>query len=225
MDKSVIKLSHCEKDIFCFFVPDQCPECGMSFSGKRLEEAPVSVPNPFSNGHKVPCAFLVASAEHSVLRDFDGRSDLHTGITNTKGIVYNYTRAGVQREQEGWERCVCVPLVQPDMFSLINQWDQYLEKFSSHQMWDPMWHSFNEETHNCYSFTLTFINCVLAAQSKPGLSKDGFTHTFVLPRIRRASKYMTLCREISQNHFYIVDNPKRNSQESLSEEDEDSKNL
>jgi len=68
MDKSVIKLSHCEKDIFCFFVPDQCPECGMSFSGKRLEEAPVSVPNPFSNGHKVPCAFLVASAEHSVLR-------------------------------------------------------------------------------------------------------------------------------------------------------------
>lgn len=68
MDKSVIKFNHCDKDIFCFFVPDQCPECGVSFSGKRLEEAPVSIPNPFSNGHKVPCAFLVASTEDDVLR-------------------------------------------------------------------------------------------------------------------------------------------------------------
>lgn len=120
MDKSVIKFNHCDKDIFCFFVPDQCPECGVSFSGKRLEEAPVSIPNPFSNGHKVPCAFLVASTEDSVLRydihiiswrflrlsscwesfeqfldwccasyrNFDGRSDLHTGITNTNGTAF-----------------------------------------------------------------------------------------------------------------------------------------
>uniref|UniRef100_A0A673KX53 MKRN2 opposite strand protein-like N-terminal domain-containing protein n=1 Tax=Sinocyclocheilus rhinocerous TaxID=307959 RepID=A0A673KX53_9TELE len=68
MDKSVIKFNHCDKDIYCFFVPDQCPECGVSFSGKRLEEAPVSIPNPVGNGHKAPCAFLVASTEDSVLR-------------------------------------------------------------------------------------------------------------------------------------------------------------
>ncbi|XP_043107207.1 MKRN2 opposite strand protein [Puntigrus tetrazona] len=216
--KSVIKFSHCDKDIYCFFVPDQCPECGMSFSGKRLEEAPVSVPSPFSNGHKEPCSFLVASGEDGALRDFDGSSDLHTGITDTNGTVYNYTRCGVQREQQGWERCLCVPLVQPDMFSLMSQWDQYLEKFSSAQTWDPSWQSFNEESHNCYSYSLTFINCVLATQSKRPLSKDEFTRSFVLPRIKRASKYTTLCREISQNHFYIVDSPRRNSRE-----EEDSK--
>lgn len=83
--------------------------------------------------------------------------------------------------------------------------------------------SFNEESHNCYSYSLTFINCVLATQSKPALSKDEFTRSFVLPRIKRASKYMMLCREISQNHFYIVDRPRRNSGEGPSE-DEDSKN-
>ncbi|XP_001920208.6 MKRN2 opposite strand protein [Danio rerio] len=218
MEKSVIKFSHCHRDIFCFFVPDQCPECGESLSGKRLEEAPVSIPNPFSNGHKTPCAFLVASAEDRLLRDFDGQSDLHTGITNTNGVVYNYTCAGVQRETQGWERCICVPLVQPDMFSLISQWDQYLEKFSTAQMWDPLWQSFNEESHNCFSFTLMFINCVLATQSKRALSKDEFTHSFVLPRIKRASKYMMLCSQITQNHFYIVNNPRRNSQDDPMEE-------
>ncbi|KAF4107213.1 hypothetical protein G5714_011577 [Onychostoma macrolepis] len=221
--KSVIKLSHCDKDIYCFFVPDQCPECGVSFSGKRLEEAPVSVPSPFSNGHKEPCAFLVTSSEDGALRDFDGGSDLHTGITDTNGVVYSYTERGVQREHAGWERCVCVPLVQPDMFSLMSQWDPYLEKFSSAQTWDPAWQSFNEESHNCYSYSLMFINCVLATQSKRALSKDEFTRSFVLPRIKRASKYITLCREISQNHFYIVDSLRRNSGEGPSE-DEDSKN-
>ncbi|XP_016340081.1 MKRN2 opposite strand protein [Sinocyclocheilus anshuiensis] len=223
MDKSVIKFNHCDKDIYCFFVPDQCPECGVSFSGKRLEEAPVSIPNPVSNGHQAPCAFLVASTEDSALRDFDGCSDLHTGISNTNGIVYNYTKTGVQREHQGWEHCICIPLVQPDMFSLMSQWDQYLEKFSSAQMWDPSWQSFNEESHNCYSYSLMFINRVLATQSKPALSKEEFTRSFVLPRIKRASKYMMLCREISQNHFYIVDSPRRNSGEGPSEEDEDSK--
>ncbi|KAG9260359.1 MKRN2 opposite strand protein [Astyanax mexicanus] len=225
MDKSVIKFSHCHKDIFCFFVPEQCPECEESFSGRRLEEAPVSVPNPFSNGHKAPCAFLVAPTEDNLLREFDGGSDLHTGITDTKGVVFNYTKTGVRRDHQGWERCISIPLVQPDMYNLIDQWDQYLEKFSSAQMWDPLWQSFNEENHNCYSYTLMFINCILATQSKRALSKDEFTQTFVLPRVKRASKYSMLCREISQNHFYIVDSPKRNSREGQSDEEEAGKSM
>ncbi|XP_026885145.2 MKRN2 opposite strand protein [Electrophorus electricus] len=208
MEKNVIKFSHCGKAIFCFFVPEQCPECGVSFSGKRLEEAPVSVPNPFSNGHKVLCAFLVAPTEANTLREFNGGSDLHTGITDTNGVVYNYTKNGVCRDHQGWERCISIPLVQPDMYNLINQWDQYLEKFSSAQMWDPLCQSFHEESHNCYSFTLTFINRMLATQSKRALSKDEFTRTFVLPRIKQASKYSLLCQEISKNHFYIVNSLK-----------------
>ncbi|KAK3512582.1 hypothetical protein QTP70_017230, partial [Hemibagrus guttatus] len=159
----------------------ECPECGTSFSGRRLEEAPISIPNPFTNGHKTPCAFLIAPAEDNTLREYDGRSDLHTGITDTNGVVYNYTKSGVRRDREGWEHCISIMLVQPDMYNLINQWDQYLEKFSSAQMWDPLWQSFNEENHNCYSYTLMFINCVLAMQSKRALSKDEFTQTFILP--------------------------------------------
>ncbi|KAM6979839.1 MKRN2 opposite strand protein [Aplochiton taeniatus] len=137
--KAVIKFSHCNKDVFCSFLPEACPECGLSFSGRRLEEAPVSIPNPFSNGHKTPCCFLVAPALENTSRDFDGGSDLHTGISDTKGVVYNYTRIGVRLDQQGWEQCLSVPLVQPDMFNLMDQWDQYLDKFSQASMWDPVW--------------------------------------------------------------------------------------
>lgn len=56
------------------------------------------------------------------------------------GVVYNYTRGGVRRDQSGWERSISVPLVRPDMFHLLAQWDQYLERFSDGPMWDPAWH-------------------------------------------------------------------------------------
>ena len=56
------------------------------------------------------------------------------------GIVYNYTEDGVRRDQTGWERCVSIPLVRPDMFHLLAQWDQYLESFSEGSHWDPLWH-------------------------------------------------------------------------------------
>ncbi|KAG9353027.1 hypothetical protein JZ751_017603 [Albula glossodonta] len=194
MEKSVIKFSHCNKDIYCFFVPEECPECSVSFSGRRLEDAPVSIPNPFSDGHKNPCSFLVAPTEGTFLKDFEGDSDLHTGITDTKGVVYNYTKTGVRKDSVGWEKCISVPLVQPDMYSLIDQWDRYLDNF-------------DEEKHNCYSYSLAFINCVLATQGKRSLSKEEFSQNFVVPRIKRASKYSMLCEQISQNYFYIVENP------------------
>ncbi|MBN3297745.1 MKROS protein, partial [Amia calva] len=203
MENSVIKFHHCEKDIYCFFVPEQCPVCGESLSSRRLQEAPVSIPSPFVNGQKIKCSFLVKPTKGTFLREYDGRSDLHVGITNTKGVVYNYNETGVCRDEQGWAQSVSVPLVQPDMYSLINQWDPYLEQFSLAEMWNPQ--RYNETDHNCYTYALTFINCVLATQGKRNLTKTEFTEKFVLPRTKKASRYITLYQEISENYFYIVD--------------------
>ncbi|XP_039598986.1 MKRN2 opposite strand protein-like isoform X2 [Polypterus senegalus] len=118
-------------------------------------------------------------------------------------MVYNYRESGVCQDTSGWEQAVSVALVQPDMYSLIDQWDHYLEHFSQADTWDPK--RYNENDHNCYTFALTFINCVLITQGSRQLSKNEFTERFVLPRTKRASKYITLYQEISENHFYIVD--------------------
>ncbi|KAE8298961.1 MKRN2 opposite strand protein MKRN2 antisense RNA 1 MKRN2 antisense gene protein 1 [Larimichthys crocea] len=205
MDQSIIRLTHCEKEIFCFSVPDECPSCGEELKGSRLQEAPVSLPSPLTNGHKSSCCLLVAPAHDNFNRDFDGTSDLHTGISNTTGVVYNYTRGGVRQDHSGWERCVSVPLVRPDMFHLLAQWDQYLDRFSDGPMWDPAWHRFHDDDHNCFTFCLLFINGVLAAEGRSSLSRDAFTSTFILPRMRRVSKYSTLYRHIQRDKYYMVD--------------------
>ncbi|XP_068171858.1 MKRN2 opposite strand protein-like [Antennarius striatus] len=205
MEQSVVRLTHCQKDIFCFSVPDNCPHCGGALRGGRLQEAPVSLPSPFSNGHKTSCCLLIAPAHDNLSREFDGMSDLHTGISNMSGVVYNYTRSGVGKQPTGWERCVSVPLVRPDMFHLLAQWDQYLERFSEGSLWDPAWHRFDEDDHNCFSFCLQFINSVLAAEGRSPLSRDAFIHSFILPKMRRVSKYTTLYQHIQRHRYYLVD--------------------
>ncbi|KAM5314623.1 MKRN2 opposite strand protein isoform 2-T4 [Glossophaga mutica] len=141
----------------------------------------------------------------SVSREYDGRSDLHVGITNTNGVVYNYTMHGVQRDEAGWEQSVSIPLLQPGMFGLMDQWDKYLEDFSTTGAWLP--HRYQEDRHNCYSYTLTFINCILTTEGKEQLDKNEFTEKFVVPRTRKASKYITLYRAIEEHGFYVIDLP------------------
>lgn len=190
MEPSLIRLNHCHKDIFCFSVPDHCPSCGLRLMGSSLQEAPVSLPSPFNNGHKTSCCLLVAPAHNNVNRwagicrfiNTDTKMTLYVCVCSTDvsgslmgcqiftqvsptpkvengsrsiwstftghyfiqvfvtvGVVYNYTQEGVRRDTSGWQRCISVPLVRPDMFHLLAQWDQYLESFSEAALWDPAW--------------------------------------------------------------------------------------
>ncbi|XP_053233676.1 MKRN2 opposite strand protein isoform X1 [Podarcis raffonei] len=204
-ERGLIKISHCKRDIFGSFVPKHCPLCGQSLFYRKLEEAPVTIPSPFVNGHRERCSFLLKPTTGTFLRGYDGSSDLHVGITNTNGLVYNYNETGVNIAEHGWEQCVSVHLVQPDMYGLLNQWDTYLEQFSAAEIWLP--HRYEEHLHNCYTYALTFINCVLSAQKKQQMNKSEFTERFVIPRTRKASKYITIYKEICKNGFYAVDLP------------------
>uniref|UniRef100_A0AAQ4NTS2 MKRN2 opposite strand protein-like C-terminal domain-containing protein n=1 Tax=Gasterosteus aculeatus aculeatus TaxID=481459 RepID=A0AAQ4NTS2_GASAC len=172
---------------------------------QNCRRPPSASPRPSATGTKTSCCLLVAPAHDNHNREFDGTSDLHTGISNTSGVVYNYTSGGVGRDQSGWERCVSVPLVRPDMFHLLAQWDQYLDRFSDGPMWDPAWHRFDEEQHNCFTFCLQFINSVLAAEGRSPLSRETFTQSFILPRMRRVTKYTTLYQHIQKHRYYVVD--------------------
>ncbi|XP_055364898.1 MKRN2 opposite strand protein isoform X2 [Betta splendens] len=183
---------------------DECPSCAEELRGSRLQEAPVSLPSPLTNAHKTSCCLVVAPAYNNQDTDFDGTSDLHTGISSTKGVVFNYTRGGVRKDHTGWERCVSVPLVRPDMFPLLAQWDQYLERFAEGPMWDPAWHRFDQDHHNCFSFCLCFINGVLAVEGRSPLTRETFTQTFILPKMRRVSKYTTLYQNIQKHQYYMV---------------------
>uniref|UniRef100_A0A8C5QW02 MKRN2 opposite strand n=1 Tax=Leptobrachium leishanense TaxID=445787 RepID=A0A8C5QW02_9ANUR len=202
LEQDLLKFSHCSRDIYCSRIPQLCPVCGQSaVSSWSLQDAPISIPTPFQNGHREKCCFLLKPTA-GLFGDYDGCSDLHVGISSTSGLVFHYNETGIHSDDAGWEQCVCVPLVPPDYYALINQWDSYLQDFVATDTWLPP--RYNEEDHNCYTFALQFINGIQTLQEKPSFSKTEFTERFVLPRTKRVSKYMTVLREVTYNGFYIV---------------------
>ncbi|KAM9182531.1 MKRN2 opposite strand protein [Mergus octosetaceus] len=206
----VLRLRHCGAAIFCRRPPPLCPACGRHLRGAGLAAAPVRLPCPFRHGHRQRRALLLRPAAGSFLGGYDGRADLHVGITNGDGVVYNYDEEGIHRDEAGWEQCVSIPLVQPDMFELLQQWDKLLEEFSVGEAWLP--HRYEEHDHNCYTYALAFINSILTAQGKQQMSKSEFTEKFVIPQTKNASKYITLHQELTTKDFYIVPLPDQENQ-------------
>ncbi|NXS35586.1 MKROS protein, partial [Pomatostomus ruficeps] len=118
------------------------------------------------------------------------------------GVVYNYDQQGVHRDAGGWEECICVPLVHPDVSELLQRWDELLEEFSLEEAWLP--HRYEEQRHNCYTFALAFVNRVRRGRGREPLSKARFTESFLLPHTRQAARYLSLQRELAHRDFYIV---------------------
>ncbi|XP_035619983.1 MKRN2 opposite strand, tandem duplicate 1 [Oncorhynchus keta] len=216
MDCTVLKFNHCGRKIYSFDknrlqienTGRKCPICQeqMRFS---LLEAPVIVPCPFSNGHKVRCAFLIGSSLGPAFLSEWQDSELHVGVTNSQGVVYSYTSSGVQREEQGWEQCLSVPLVAPgnSRGSLAGTlWDSELEQFSLLPTWSR--HRFEEEREFgscCYGFALSFLNQLRRAEGRESVTRDDFTQQHVLPHVKTASKYITVYQEIHQHGFYVAD--------------------
>ncbi|NXY87509.1 MKROS protein, partial [Alcedo cyanopectus] len=136
-DAALVRVRHCGAAIFCRRAPERCPLCGHPLSGAGLSAAPVRLPSPFRHGHRQPRTFLLRPTAGTFLGGYDGNGDLHVGITNSNGVVYNYSAEGVVREAAGWEQCISVPLVQPDVHGLLQHWDELLEEFSMGETWLP----------------------------------------------------------------------------------------
>ncbi|NXJ70891.1 MKROS protein, partial [Rostratula benghalensis] len=204
-EAAILRVRHCRADIFCRRPPPRCPACGRSLRDAGLSAAPLRLPSPFRHGHRQPRAFLLRPTAGTFLGGYDGKSDLHVGITNSHGVVYNYNEEGIHRAESGWEQCISIPLVQPDMFELLQEWDKLLEEFSVGEAWLP--HRYEENDHNCYTYALAFINSILTTQGKQQMSKSEFTEKFVIPQTKKASKYITLHQELTANEFYVVPLP------------------
>ncbi|NXD27975.1 MKROS protein, partial [Spelaeornis formosus] len=199
---ALLRVRHCRALLYCRRVPPRCPACGADLRRAPLRSAPVRVRCPFRHGHAQPRAFLVRASDGSFLHGYDGHGDLHVGITSSKGVVYNYDQEGVHRAASGWEECISIPLVQPDMWELLQQWDELLEEFSLEEAWLP--HRYHEQQHNCFTFALAFVNRLRQRRGKQPLSKGHFTERFLLPHTRQASRYLTLHQQLAHSDVYVV---------------------
>lgn len=207
----MVRYRHCGRDVFSFSSDDvsvrQCPVCRHTLTFGLLD-APVALPCPFTNGHTVPCAFLIGSVLGPAHLGEWNDTEIHVGLSNSEGLVYNYTLSGVRRDSHGWERCVCIPLAPPGRRDLRESWDRELEQFSVLPEWAS--ERFAEERpfgSCCYGFALTFINQRRWLDGEASLSRDEFTGRHVLPRMKTVSQYINIYHEILQHGFYIANTP------------------
>lgn len=83
------------------------------------------------------------------------------------GVVYNYDQDGVHRAGSGWEQCISIPLVQPDMWELLQHWDELLQEFSLEEAWLP---------HRCVGNSWGVFGMSFGALSEPVVLWD--THSW-----------------------------------------------
>lgn len=207
MENTLIRYTHCGRNMYSFPCPGQlqCPVCQQSLRFGLLD-APVALPCPFRSGHTVPCAFLIASAHGpSHLGEWHD-TEIHVGLSDSAGLVYNYTLSGVRRDERGWERCVCMQLCPERTPERRESWDRELERFSSLPRWAP--ERFAEEREFgscCYGFALTFINHMRSLDGRVSLSRDEFTASHVLPRMKTVSLYISIYQAVSRHGFHIAE--------------------
>ncbi|XP_064288277.1 MKRN2 opposite strand protein isoform X2 [Passer domesticus] len=90
---AVLRVRHCRALLYCRRVPPRCPACGGDLRAAGLAAAPVRLHCPFRHGHGQPRAFLIRPTRGTFLDGYDGRSDLHVGITDSRGTRSSSTTA------------------------------------------------------------------------------------------------------------------------------------
>ena len=152
-DNILICFKHCcASSIFCKKVPEACPICNSSLSTFVLE--PFVIPYPLVNAKDYPCSIVVRPSLGNFLENYTPKDDLHIGITNSNGIVFEYDKFGIiKNDKLKWTNCVAIECI-PE--SWISQWEEVLSYLCNDSQWNSC--NYNEISFNCFNFVLSFLN-------------------------------------------------------------------
>ncbi|KAK8397352.1 hypothetical protein O3P69_004810 [Scylla paramamosain] len=149
-------------------------------SPRRPSESPI----PFVRASQAPCCLVIKPTRGDFLHDYRSSQDLHIGVTDSEGQVYEYDCEGLHNDYTAsWTQALAVPIIRdptaPDRLDAV--WKEYWN-FSLHTLAeDSAWTSerYSEDSHNCYSFVLAFLQ----ALAPPGLEVKGLTKTSLCARL------------------------------------------
>ncbi len=120
------------------------------------------------------------------------------GVTDSSGVVFDFSEDGIRKGNHQWTDCIVVPFNNSDP-----DWGEY---------WDCRLHavalrqdSYDEENNNCFSFVLEFLVSLRhGPMSKYATSKLDFCREYILPATTLASKYIRLHRKIKDAKGVLV---------------------
>ncbi|KAK9301712.1 hypothetical protein QLX08_006011 [Tetragonisca angustula] len=196
-DSKIMCFRHCcSKSIFCKTVPEVCPICQLCITDYMI--VPFLIPFPYTNATCEPNSIIVRPASGNFLTNYHITNDLHIGITNTNGFVFEYDREGlILNDCSKWTNCIAINIIPS---SWEDHWNETLKVMLTDSKWKS--ENYNETSMNCFNFVIEFINN-LKYMSLNFMNKEAMCEMLILPKIKDALTYNLLFTKLKTNEFFI----------------------
>lgn len=110
-----------------------------------------------------PCSVVIKPTRGDFLHDYESGDNLHIALTDSRGQVHEFDRAGVTRRERTreWGRCLVVDpcaAADPDVVGDPDwgeYWDWRLRGVAAEGGFAA--EDYDEEEHNCMAFVLAFL--------------------------------------------------------------------
>ncbi|XP_029038611.1 MKRN2 opposite strand protein [Osmia bicornis bicornis] len=197
-DPRIICFQHCcPKNIFCKNVPETCPICQMYITKYIVD--PFVVPYPYINAAHQSTSIVVRPSQGNFLNDYHIANDLHIGITNSEGIVFEYDKEGIIiNDWSKWINCIALTIV-PSCWE--DHWNETLKIMLKDSKWKS--ENYDENSMNCFNFVLEFIYNLQYMDMK-FISKECMCNKLILPKIQEAIKYNSLFKKLQINKCFVL---------------------
>jgi len=166
---------------------------------------PFRLPYPFVKATQTQAAVILRPTSGDFLNDYNNNTDLHIAVTTSQGMIVEFDSHGLRTHdvnvetKKSWRQCLVVETI-PEAWHEF--WDEVLIKTSELPAWTA--ESYDKDTHNCYSFVLTFLQTVgFGDLSRVASNRTLFCERFICPRTVVAGKYISLYRKIRDQGRYI----------------------
>lgn len=200
-DPKILCFQHLKNEIkiFCFEFPRFCKFCNADLLISDLHIPPFRVPYPFKYSSKAINTVVIKPTTGDFLNNYENSSDLHIGVTDSKGFVVEYDVNGLRRTKaHKWNQCLSIKVLQHMTPSVQSYWDHVLYETFTENCWTPA--RYNAESHNCYSFVLSFLRALQLEELEPHIfDKIVFCKHFVTPQTHLAAKYISVYRKLKKD--------------------------
>ncbi|XP_076755150.1 MKRN2 opposite strand protein-like [Xylocopa sonorina] len=196
-ESNILCFRHCcSRSMFCKSIPKICPICQSCIVDYKIE--PFLVPYPYTNAIYEENSIVIRPSQGNFLNDYHITDDLHIGITNSQGIVFEYDKEGlVINDCSKWTKCIAIRLIP-------SSWDNHWNETLTIMLKDPKWRSdnYNESLMNCFNFVIEFLNN-LKYTNLSFVNKETICEKLILPKIRDALKYNSVSMKLKTSDIFI----------------------
>ncbi|XP_054708549.1 MKRN2 opposite strand protein-like isoform X3 [Uloborus diversus] len=96
----------------------------------------LQIPYPFRCACREPNAIVIKPTEGDFLNNYANSSNLHIGITDSKGNVYEYDYSGIsQNNGDSWSQCFPIKIFNSKSSCLPSEWDKTLDNMQMQKCW------------------------------------------------------------------------------------------